>query len=242
MRGELDRPTFPPAQLQSRRISEIYGFDGMLWRRILVDALGRLIVVGGGGGGGVGITDVDDNSLLALQTTLLAIDENYIFDGVSWIRWQGGVDNAPAPASPQGGFIAGIARTALPVYLAGDVVIPNFDTSGRLVTAAQTTGSPGSTITTPADTAIGIGATVALPAIPAGTRRMTVQNTGPAGSFIRVREVAAGAGRGSILGRFSSVSYGGSDGALAALEAEDVSAAVTGVGVATSAMTQFERT
>lgn len=102
--------------------------------------------------------------------------------------------------------------------------------------ASPVKGSPGSTIgPTPADVVIGIGATVALPAIPANTRRMTIQNTGPSGSLIRVREVGAGAGRGLIVPRFGMLVYGGADGAIAALEAEEVA------GIATSATISFER-
>lgn len=97
--------------------------------------------------------------------------------------------------------------------------------------------SPGTVIgPTPADTVIGIGATVALPAIPAGTRRMTIQNTGPAMTMIRVREVGGVAGAGIILVRFASITLGGNDGALAAMEAEEVA------GVATTATVLFERT
>ncbi len=106
--------------------------------------------------------------------------------------------------------------------------------AGHLIVSVGAS-TPGATITTPADTAVGIGATVALPAIPAGTSRMTVQNTGGAGTFLRVREVGAGAARGVILPRFGSVSYGGEDGAIAVLEVEEVIG-----GIATSAMIQFE--
>lgn len=108
-------------------------------------------------------------------------------------------------------------------------------------TPAPPATSPGSTITTPADTTVGIGATVALTAPLAGTRRMTVQNTGPAGTWIRVREVGGAAGSGKLLPRLGEYSYGGADGAIAALEAQDVSLAVGGVAVATTVCVQFER-
>lgn len=188
-----------------------------------------------------GITEGDDNSIASGQTSSLNIPLNYVFNGTDWIRQMGGVDNAPAAGSPQGTFIAGVARAALPVYADGDVVIPAFDTSGRLIVSPS--APVGTVITTPADTAVAIAATVALPVPPVApaTTRMTVQNVGPAGSFIRVREVGAGAGRGVLLGRFSSVSYGGPGGSIAALEVEDVSGAVTGIPVATSAMIEFER-
>ena len=95
--------------------------------------------------------------------------------------------------------------------------------------------SPGTTITTEPDTAVGIGATVPLPAPPANTRSMTIQNTGPAGSLIRVREVGGPAGSGVILARFSSVTYGGIDGAIDTLEVEEVA------GIATSVAMQSQR-
>jgi len=236
-RAENDRATFPPAQFQSRRISEIYGFDAMnsLWRRVAVDPMGNLIVNTGGD-----IVEDDDNDIADGQTTGLEITIGYIHDGTSWIRQMGGLDNAPAAASPQGTFIAGIARVALPVYADGDVVIPAFDTSGRLIVSGGGGAGVGTTITTPANTAVGIGATVALAAPPVGTTRMTVQNKGPAGTFILVREVGAGAGTGILLGRFSSVTYGGPGGAIEPLEAEDVSLATSGIAVATTVVTQFE--
>lgn len=101
-------------------------------------------------------------------------------------------------------------------------------------------GAPGQTITTAPDVPVGIGATVPLTVAPAGTRRMTVENTGPAGSFIRVRRLGEAAGSGILLARFGVASYGGADGAIAPLEVEDVSGAVTGVPVASSAAIQFE--
>jgi hypothetical protein len=99
---------------------------------------------------------------------------------------------------------------------------------------------PGTVIRTPADTAVGIGATVPLPVPVATTRRMTIQNTGPAGTWIRVRAVGGAPGSGKLLPRLGEYSYGGADGALAALEAQDVSAAVGGVAVATTVCAQFE--
>lgn len=105
------------------------------------------------------------------------------------------------------------------------------DTSGRLLVNASD-ATPGATVgPTPADTAVGVGATVALPALPAGLRRFTVQNVGPATSLIRVREVGAGAGRGAILARFASMTFGGTDGAIAALEVQEVAGIATAVTV-----------
>lgn len=94
---------------------------------------------------------------------------------------------------------------------------------------------PGGEITTPADTVVGVGATVALPAIPVGTVRMTVQVTGgDATTRIRLREVGAGAGRGVLLPLLASRVYGGADGALEPLEVENV------VGPAAAVVIQFE--
>ena len=104
-----------------------------------------------------------------------------------------------------------------------------------------TKGVPGETITTDADTVVGIGATVPLPSIPANTRRFTVQNTGPAGTWVRVREVGGAAGSGRLLPRLGEYVYGGGDGAIAQLEVEDVSLAVGGTAVATTICTQYER-
>lgn len=103
-----------------------------------------------------------------------------------------------------------------------------------------TTGSPGTVIYTPADTAVSTGATVALPTAPAGTRRMTVQNAGPAGTWIRVREAGGTSGAGKLMPRLGEFTYGGADGAVAALEVEDVSLAVGGLAVATTVVIQFE--
>ncbi len=107
--------------------------------------------------------------------------------------------------------------------------------------AISTKGSPGATITTDADVTVGIGATEPIAAaIPAGTRRMTVQNTGPAGTWVRVRELGGAAGSGQLLPRLGQYTYGGADGALGALEVEDVSLAVGGTAVATTISVQYE--
>jgi len=107
--------------------------------------------------------------------------------------------------------------------------------------AISVKGSPGATITTDTDVTIGIGATVPIAVvIPAGTRRFTVQNTGPAGTWVRVREVGGTAGSGQLLPRLGSYTYGGADGAIANLEVEDVSLAVGGSAVATTIAVQYE--
>jgi hypothetical protein len=223
-RAELDLPTFPPGQFQQRVMSDLYGFDGTLWRRVLVDATGRLVVVGGGGGGGVGITDTDDNSLAAGQTTLLAIDENYVYDTIAgvWIRLQGGIDNAVASPAPQGAFVVGKVTSPLDVYVDGDVSTLNFDTSGRLlasVTVPASTASKGTVITAGANTALGVGVTAALPALPAGTLAITVQNRTVGGaSRVLVRQVGGAAGTGIELLTRGSITF---DNAVAALEAQN---------------------
>jgi hypothetical protein len=92
------------------------------------------------------------------------------------------------------------------------------------VAAIISPSPPGTIINSVPDTAVGALATVPLTAPPAGTRRMTIQNTGPANSRIRVRQVGGAAGSGVLLTSLGSTTYGGADGALAALEAEDVTA------------------
>ena len=102
-------------------------------------------------------------------------------------------------------------------------------------------GSPGTTITTDPDVAVpGTGGTVPLGPIPAGTRRMYVQNAGPAGTWVRVREVGGTAGSGRLLPRLGEAIYGGADGALAQLEVQDVSLAVGLSAVATVIAVQYE--
>lgn len=114
--------------------------------------------------------------------------------------------------------------------------------SGAIITSAAgpggvipTKGSPGATITSPADVVVGIGATVALPAVPAGSRRVTIQNTGvTSGSIVRVREAGGAAGTGLKIPNFSTRTFGGADGAIGLLEVQEVS------GVATTVATQYE--
>ncbi len=94
---------------------------------------------------------------------------------------------------------------------------------------------PGGNITSAADTVVGVGATVALAAIPAGTVRMTVQVTdGDSTSRLRIRESGGTAGAGILLNLLGSRVYGGADGALEALEAQNV------VGPASAVALQFE--
>lgn len=42
-----DQPTFPPNQLKECSQSEMYGFDGTVWRRITVNSSGAIIIDGG---------------------------------------------------------------------------------------------------------------------------------------------------------------------------------------------------
>lgn len=95
---------------------------------------------------------------------------------------------------------------------------------------------PGTVITTEADTAVGVGATVALPVVPAGTRRMTVQVTGGDDTTrVRIREAGGTAGAGRLLNLLGSTMYGETCGAVADLEAENVA------GPAAAVMISFER-
>lgn len=91
---------------------------------------------GGAGGGGGGGTEQDDNAIAQGQTLPLSIIENYIHNGTTWIRLQGGVDNAVAPASPQGAFFGGIVTDPVDVFVDGDISLAHFDTSGRLLVSS----------------------------------------------------------------------------------------------------------
>jgi hypothetical protein len=98
-----------------------------------------------------------------------------------------------------------------------------------------TGGGIGTVISTPADTTVASLATQALPAPPAGTKRMRVQVTGGDGTTrIRIREVGGAAGTGVVLILLGSTMYGGDGGSIAALEAENVA------GPNAAVMVQFE--
>jgi hypothetical protein len=109
--------------------------------------------------------------------------------------------------------------------------------SGHASTSgAGGTGKSGTVITTGADTTVAVAATVVLPSIPVGTRRMTVEVTdGDATTRVRIREVGGLAGSGKLLSLLGSTVYGGVDGAIAAIEAQNV------VGPTAKVMVQFER-
>ena len=127
-----------------------------------------------------------------------------------------------------------MGRNVKPVHVTNDASDP---------IPVEVVGSgEGAGIESPADTVVGIGATVPLPVPPTGTNRFTVENTGPAGSFVRVRELGGIAGAGFLLPMFGVREYGGPGGSVASLEAEDVSLAVGGVAVATTVGLQFEKT
>lgn len=111
----------------------------------------RAAVTGRDGSAGAGSRNVTveardanaDGDFAGTLFGLLVNSRESIFDGTDWNRWEGGVDNSPAPSTtPVGAFIAGVARTALAVYADGDVAVPTFDTSGRLqVLSTAATGS-----------------------------------------------------------------------------------------------------
>ena len=105
-----------------------------------------------------------------------------------------------------------------------------------LVQSSGGSYSNGTLIASPADVAVGVGATVPLPPPPALTRRMVVQVTSgdAATTVVRIRELGGAAGTGIILVRYGSRVYGGSDGSIASLEAEHIA------GPATTVAVQFE--
>jgi len=93
-------------------------------------------------------------------------------------------------------------------------------------------GAPGNKIGPfAADVVVPIGpAVVVLAAAPAGTRRVTVQNTSTGGNkTFRVREMGGALGTGYLIDSLQSVAFGGADGAVARLEVEGgaVAASVT---------------
>lgn len=172
------------------------------------------------------VTDTDDNLIAAAQTLPLFINENYVFDGTNWIRIQGGVDNAAAPSAlaSQCAFVGGVVTSPLPVFVTGDVSLLHFNTRGRLLVQPR-----GATITAGANTALAIGATVALPALPAGTLAITVQNTSTAGaSIVIIRQVGGAAGTGIRLGALGTLTL---DNAVAALEAQNFAGPATTVSI-----------
>lgn len=95
---------------------------------------------------------------------------------------------------------------------------------------------PGTLIETPADIPLPSGETVALPEIPAHTRRMYVQVVdGDETTVVRIREYGNFPGTGIVLILYGGHTYGGADGALTRLEAEHIEGADAAIAV------QFER-
>jgi len=95
---------------------------------------------------------------------------------------------------------------------------------------------PGTVIETPLDIAVPAGDIVALPEIPAHTRRMCVQVVdGDDTTVIRIREYGNFDGTGIVLILYGSRVYGGVDGALTRLEAENIEGPDAAIAV------QFER-
>jgi hypothetical protein len=110
---------------------------------------------------------------------------------------------------------------------AGAVKAVQVDGAGALVIS----GGPPPAATlgpTPADTPLlPLAVAVPLPIGPAGTTQQIVQNTGPAGAQIRVRELGGVAGAGIILPRFGIFVFD----AGFALEVDEISGAVGAVMV-----------
>jgi len=79
-----------------------------------------------------------------LTTVLRATGTGVLFtvltdsDGVTEVTVV--ADNAAAPATPGGIFVAGIHRAPLPTYTSGDAAIFHFDSRGRLLTSPGETG------------------------------------------------------------------------------------------------------
>lgn len=91
--------------------------------------------------------------------------------------------------------------------------------------------TPGTVITSPADTPVPAG-TVPLPVPPAGTTRMTVQVTGgTATTQVRIRELGGAAGTGVLLTLLASRVYGADGGSIAPLEAELTAGAAAAVAI-----------
>lgn len=186
---------------------------------------------GGGGGGGIaGVVELEDGNG---GVTRASVKVDGILIGAQGSVLVGGRDpNGFQRTLSVDAFGRLIISSTVPIVVSGAVVVTG---------AVLAKGSPGATITTDPDVAVGTGATVPLGAIPAGTRRFTVRNEGPAGTWVRVREVGGVAGSGALMPRLGEYTYGGADGAIAQLEVEDVSLAVGGVAVATSISVQYER-
>jgi hypothetical protein len=127
----------------------------------------------------------------------------------------------PAPLKPH----------LFPVVLHDEDAVPQ-GTPGNPVHVAGVISdvTPGTTGTSEADVAVGVGATVPLATPPSGTRRCCVQVTGgDSTTRIRVREVGGSGGRLLILN--GSTMFGGADGAIFALEVENVAGPISAVHI-----------
>jgi hypothetical protein len=143
-----------------------------------------------------------------------------------------GADVAVDGAPPTGAELRGLA--VMGYYQVGNqLFVLRTNAAGELIVSATVTPTPpGTVITSPADTPVGVAATVPLPVPPAGTTRMTVQVTaGDATTRIRIREVGGVAGAGRLLTLLASTMYGQEGGAIAALEAENVVGPISAVSV-----------
>lgn len=137
------------------------------------------------------------------------------------------VVDAPAPGLDATDFEVGGYFLPRP---SGAIITSNSGPGG----VTPTKGSPGTVITTSADIVVGIGVTVPLTVPPAGTRRMCIQAVaGDETTEVRIREVGGTDGRKLVFN--GSTMYGGADGAVAALEAENVA------GPASAVHIDFER-
>lgn len=90
--------------------------------------------------GGVFDETADDNSVAQGDTLLEVLNVPYINNGTVWIRAQGGTDNASAGTANQGAFAGGIVTSPVDAFADGDFSLLHFDTSGRLLTNATTSG------------------------------------------------------------------------------------------------------
>ena len=135
-------------------------------------------------------------------------------------------DDGTAPPFPPA---TGIAISGLETAT-GFLRVLRVNAAGELVVSIGPP-TPGTTITSPVHVAVGVGATVPLPAPPAGTTNMTVQNVSGGATQLLVRESPGVAGTGLIIVRFGSRTF---DEAVATVEVEHVA------GPAGSAAIQFE--
>jgi hypothetical protein len=90
-------------------------------------------------------------------------------------------------------------------------------------TAQPVQGDPGGTGQSESPVSVGAGLTVDLPAVPLGARCCTVQCiVGSSLTNVLIREKNGTAGSGRLLLYLGSTFYGGADGALVQLEAENI--------------------